>query len=616
MSITKEYLDELTKAWSRGEPIVSDFEFDKLLEEYVSEHGDEARPFLRVKQSDDVNNVVGTLMKVFGCTKSIIPNRPIFTDWLRKKNINENTTIIVQQKLDGVSVAYDIKSNKYFTRGDYDNGESVDVSELFKHRNLDKLYTKGQTAVKFEAIMSTENFINSGLNKKYKRPRDVVSATITSRNKEYADMITLFPLREYIDGEQCISSELNNIAVVTNAGNTLVIQSFIDKLLNDGAKFKPFGDNNSYECDGVVVSVLDKFDEGSHACGEEVAIKILNMKKETKLIKVEFQFGKSGRITPVAIVEPIMFDGITVDHVTISTIDRLVSLQLKYNDTLEIMYNIIPYLIDSKHDGDVPIQFPKKCPICGEEFDLSTLSIVRCKNPNCIGLKLGAIIRYCQKMKMMGLSEGILSKLYNEGLIKSISDLYKLTVNDIKDMDRFGEKSAQNIINSIKQSSTNVQLHKFIGAFPMDDIGDKTWLTLLNYIGNNDIELLELEQILKILEYDKIKIKCIGDITRIKMINGLKNNINEMIKCLSYIKFENFDMYGKPKSSKGIVSMTGTRDTELTKYLTDKGYTIDSFTKRTIVLVIPNKEFTSSKVEKALQMNIPIYTIEEAYNKL
>ena len=617
--VTREYLDELTKSYHQGHPIVSDEEYDRLLEEYVSKHGEESRPFLRAKQSGDVNSIVGTLPKLFGVTTPIIPNRPVYTEWFRKHDITSNDKIILQPKFDGISVAYDVNQKRFFTRGDYDNGESVDVTELFENRNLDEIFCQGQTAVKFEAIMSTEIFIKSELNKKYKRARDAVSAIITSRDKTRAELITLFPLREYVDNKQQIPKMLVDKSIVIAADDNESIQSFIDDLLNNGAKL--FVDNEhfklSFECDGVVVSkIIEKDYVVSDDVGgnEEVAIKILNMRKQTKLIKVDFQFGKTGRITPVAIVEPIKFDNITVDHITLSNLDRIVNMSLKHNDTVEVMYNIVPYLIDALHDGDIPVQIPQTCPACGSKLDLSTLSIVRCTNPDCKGLKLGSIVRYCQKMKMMGISEGILTKLYDESVISSISDLYKITVDDIKDIEGFGIKSAQNIVNSIKHSSNDVIIHTFLGAFPMEDIGEKMWMLIMVYLYNKHIKFNSFDELISILE--NIQVKGIGDITRLRMINGLKRNLNQIKECLQYIKFVDYTEIINKGNNNGTITLSGTRDKQLSDYLTNKGYDVNtSISKNTKALVIPDSNFTSSKVTKALQMNIPVYTIEEAYNK-
>ena len=168
--ITKEQLDEYIAKYNRGEDTgLSDEEYDNLLEEYLKKNGEDKRPFLRTQQTDDVNDAVGTLGKVYGVTKPMRPGQKTYVEWVNTKKINPKAKIIIQPKFDGCSVAYDCNSRRFFTRGDYDNGESVDVTELFIDY-FDKNYDIEITAVKFEAIMAHEIFKDLGLNNRYKRP--------------------------------------------------------------------------------------------------------------------------------------------------------------------------------------------------------------------------------------------------------------------------------------------------------------------------------------------------------------------------------------------------------------------------------------------------------------
>ena len=274
--------------------------------------------------------------------------------------------------------------------------------------------------VKFEAIMPHEVFYSAGIDEitGYLKPLDVVNAIIHSRNSKVSEYITLVPLRESVGGDQYVCSELKSISLTTTADDFDTIQQFIVDKLNDGATVEYNGLH--YSIDGVVVSVLGPDNQTQ----EEIAIKILNDVNETKLIDVMFQFGKTGKITPVAIVEPVQFcDGKrTVDHITVSTLDRVNEMNLRKGDTVRVMYNIVPYLLDSKHDGYERIQLPTHCPKCGAPFEYTSLKTVRCTNPICQGRKLGSIIRYCEKMKMMGVGEATLTTLFDKGYISFESD--------------------------------------------------------------------------------------------------------------------------------------------------------------------------------------------------
>lgn len=605
MAISKDKLDEYIKCYTEGHPLISDEEYDRILEEYLDEHGQAARPFLRQKQSDAINDIVGSLDKTFGVIIPMIENRPTYKEWIEKRHMNLNDLICIQPKYDGCSVAYDAMLHQFFTRGDYDNGESVNVTHVFA-REID-VNDSEISSIKFEAIMSHQVYDSLNLSSKYLRPRDAVSAAITSRI--IGNHIHLAPLREYRNGKQYIPQNLEVKSRILGINDYGAIQLFIDELLNNNAIITDNGEQ--FECDGVVVSIVKHDEYGYYVSDDEVAIKILNLTMESKLLRIEFQFGKTGRITPVAIVEPVKFGNITVDHITVSNIDRLMSLGLKYGDTVEIMYNIVPYLKGTRHDGTLPIQPPEKCPICGSPFDLSTVSVVKCKNVNCPGLQLGSIIRHCQIMLMMGISEGILTKLFDEGIIKRIPDIYELTVDKIKDIEGFGEKSAQNIINSIKHASQNVPIQRFLGSFPMDDVSVKTWKTVIDNCNNiNTFKRMDPAVIIWILENQKLP--GIGDVTKMKMIDGITRNIPLISLCLPYISFNNNNIQG----CKGAVAMSGTRDQSLSAALTKSGYIVNEFTNDTKYLIIPDKNFVSAKVNKAKNKNIPILTIKEAYDTL
>lgn len=614
--ITKEELKRYQIAYSQGNPLISDEEYDALLEEYLKENGEENRPFLRAQQSDDVNDIVGTLTKAYGVTEPWREGQMFYAKW--QKKISPDAKIILQPKFDGCSIACDLVTGRWYTRGDYDNGESVDVTELFEDRLTHYRTYVGNTftAIKFEAIMAKEVYDKLNLKASYKRPRDAVSGAISSRDIDMCKYITLVPLRIYGDNHQYIPSLLNQISIELSADDFDGIQAFINDKLADGAVAK--FNLGTYAIDGVVVSVI----EDNHTT-DEIAIKILNNIKETKIINIDYQYGKTGKITPVGILDPVKFDTVTVDHVGLSTLDRVMELGLKYNDTVRIVYNIVPYLLDTYNDGTIPIPIPKNCPICGSPLNFKTLKTVRCTNPQCKGLKIGMINRYCEKMKMMGVSKGILTKLFEAGLIESIGDLYRLTPEKIMSLDGFKEKSANNIINSIRKASDDVPLSRWMGALPIKDISAKTWQLVIDARYPMD-ELKASNAYRNAIQNgtpDSFMTECIPNYvygfstnTYAAMREGLVLYWDEIQDVIQYINFKCTTNITKP--IKGRVTLTGTRDGKLISYLIEKGYDVNDYSSKTIALIIPQKGYVSSKVVKAKKMGIPVYTIEEAYEAL
>lgn len=618
--ITKEQLDEYCRLYSQGKPAISDSEYDRLLEEYLERNGEDKRPFLRQKQSDSVASLVGTLPKVYGVTTPMREGQKTYEQWFNTKKINPKSKIIIQPKFDGCSVCIDALCN-FYTRGDYDNGESVDVTELFKPY-FNQQFHEAVDGVKFEAIISKEVFKDTKMFESYNTPRDAVSGIISSRNTELSKLITLVPLRESILNQEWVCEKLQDISIVTTTADDFdTIQQFINDKLYDGAQVLYNGQH--YAIDGVVVSVIDE----DSSTTEEIAIKILNDINETKLVRVDFQFGKTGRITPVAIVEPTLFcDGKrTVDHITLSTIERVVDMGLKHGDTVKLMYNIVPYFLDSYHDGTIPIQVPTECPICGAPLDFKTLKQVHCTNPECAGLRAGIITRYAIHMKMFGISEATISRFFNEGVISSISDLYKLTIDDIIKLDGFRETSARNIVNSIKNASEDVPVARWLGALPFKDVNAKTWDLILNELFGRD-ELQKSNSIrfyLKTENHNAFLDDCmvkyipgIGPATRKAIHEGWLKNFDEMSRIVDFITFKITTNVSNP-GVKGRVTFTGVRDDNLVKLLTEAGYEVNDFsTTKTKYLIVPDERYANNKTMKANTVGIPVITITDAYSTL
>ena len=619
MSVTKEELEKYNKAYVDGKPIISDAAYDRLQEEYVREHGEASRLYSRKEQSDSVNDLVGTLSKVFGVTTTMRPEQMSYKTWVEKNKLNENQTIIVQPKFDGCSVAMDCKENRFFKRGDYDNGISDEVTDLFiNHDFIDKdKITSACDGVKFECITSIENHLKD----EYETPRDQTSGFMQSRDPR-CSMADLIPLRELRNGKHYVCEGVSIKSLVTHVGDYVGIQGFIDDILNNEAMvsytFKEGGKfhKEHFKCDGVVVSVINM----DKSIVKEVAIKIILDVNETKLKDVVYQLGLTGKVTPVAIVEPTSFaDGKrTVTHIGLSTINRVQEMELRYNDTVKVMYNIVPYLIESKHDGDALIPIPDKCPVCGHPWDLNQLE-VKCTNLECDSRKIGDITRYVIQMKMKGIALSTINNLYEKGLIKQISDLYTLTSERIQELDGYGKVSADNIINTIREASTDVPIAQWLGALPFENISRKTWDLLLTSAFGHD----EMNKVNMMVDYIQMEpyeftneilsqdYKGIGDVTRTIIDTTFIRLNDEMNKMLPCITFKTTTK--NPRDVKGYVTFTGCRPSdEDVNTLSTKGYEVIDFGAKTSILIIPKSDYENNKTKKCRDKNIPIYT----YNQL
>lgn len=651
MSLTKEKLDEIIAKYNRGEPTgYTDEEYDALLEEYLKEHGESNRPFLRSKQSSAVNEIVGTLSKVYGVIKPMREGqKTYYNDFFLKNKLSKKSTILMQYKFDGCSIGFDFETETFNTRGDYDNGESVDVTDLFQSK-LPQMYALSKTfncgklkSAKFEFIMPLRVY-NELYKNDYKRPRDAVAAAMTKRDIETCKLCTLIPLRLYTEDGEILAPM--NLGRLGSADDVTVIQNFIDGIAENGftAELSIYNDienKETYQLDGVVVSVrkdgvmidLTDFDEDlecsipySEAINVitvnpdlEVAIKIINAVKKTKLLDIIYEYGNTGRITPVAILEPVMFDNVKVDHVTLSNIYNVISKQLRYNDTVSIMYNIVPYFVSSDNDGDGLIPTPTKCPVCGLALEISNEGkTAMCINPQCTGRQIGTITNYCKAIGTIGISESTVSKLISGGLLSSISDLYHLNKSDIAKLPTFGDKSAEAIINTIKKASINLSLPRFMGAFSIRMIGATTWKNILYTLKIDEHRLgdfLTMEPTILINEIINANIKDVSTYLKRNIIEGLKTQWNDIVEAFKYVTFEHFDV--SEKSFKEIITLTGYHNKDFIRELIDAGYDVRNWSNSTTLLIIKDETYTDSKsVDNALKAGIPILTVEQARAQL
>lgn len=627
-------IKDATKAWSNGKPEISDSMYDQLVEELVTLEGEESRPFTRNKQSSAVNDIVGTLPKVYGVREPMRPGQKTYMEWADNViagGVDNNTSICIQPKYDGCSIALDCETGRYFTRGDYDNGESMDVTALFKPLNRIRIRFDSKSgiklkALKFEAIMSEETFQESTLRDKYVNARAAVSAIIMSRDVKLANYIDLMPLRLYFDnGDMMIAPNLDEHSAYMSIDAFGMIQDFIDEHLENGAVVENdlYTDitPHHYAIDGVVVSIMNDVKNNevlSSADHNEIAIKILNNVKETTIKNIEWQIGKTGKITPVGILEPVTFDnGVTVDHVGLSTFERVANLELHFGDTVRVMHNIVPYLLDTKHDGGLPIPLPTKCPSCGYPLNMSKLRTVRCTNPNCQNKKLGDIVRYCENMKIIGLSKGTLTKLYDLGYVKSIPDLYRIDTTSLALEKGFAETSVKMITSAIKEASYRVPVERWFGSWPCLNVSQKTWKQIFDYnlkrddgfvnVLVNELDHGTCEDFLQVLVQPTPNV---GEATWKAIITGIRNSWDDMVITLRNITLL-VDMSTR-ELTLGNICLSGTRDKMMIQALKDAGYGVtDSWSNDVRALIIPDTEFMSSKVHKANKRNIPVLTYDD-----
>jgi len=381
--------------------------------------------------------------------------------------------------------------------------------------------------------------------------------------------------------------------------------------------------------DGVVIKVNQKkYQEALGFTGKAprwaIAYKFSAEQGTTKIKEVYWQIGRTGALTPVALMEPVQLAGTTVTHATLHNFDEIQRLGVKIGDmvVVEKAGDIIPKVVrvlDKMRTGhEKNIQAPKKCPLCGGEVgkrkEAGGESVaIYCLNPNCFAQELGRMIHFVSKkaFDVDHLGEKIVEQLVNEGLVKDAADFFVLSVGDLEAMERFGEKSAQNLVAAIDKSK-EVTLARFINALGISHVGEETAEDLANHFGALDkLMAASLENLYEIGGVGEKVARAILD-----YFGNKKNRefVERLLQNGVMIKKQEIRDKKQGKLSGQTFVLTGTlsgmtRDEAKEKIKALGGEVSESVSKKTTAVIAG--ENPGSKMNKAEKLGVTILNEEE-----
>lgn len=625
-----------------GSPI-PDQTFDDLQEIVINMGIPRLTGSIELNDSSKVNHkytaLRGTLDKVYYLTKDEErknPSREYLDDYLKRvEALYEKRTgthldfnlvkIMCQGKMDGISAIAEIDEFgkvMWLTRGDTGRNLASDISI---HMNIfdSKFNSTKDCGVKTEIMVSEEDLaaINQLMPKdtQYKNSRQVVISTI---NQEVPDFKTEYlnpiPLREIFPNEQVehihplLPKEYPTLCCTF--GDRELIRKFANEHRYVVYKGK------RYRTDGVVMTILDE--EICKVLGREnninkfeIAYKFTEEEAISKVKDVEFYVSDFGYITPVLVVNDIIMKGNTVNHISLSNKERFDELDLSYGDEVKVSYDIIPYAVVDKDCRRVKfgrkIEFTKVCPKCKQPLDLDVVQ-VQCKNPDCPSRKVGLVLNYCNALRIKNIGFNTLDTLYSVGLLdEGILSLYKLKRKQEKifSLDGFGTLKTRKIIGEI-EGKRKLKDYEFFGAIGIEGLHIKTFQQIFF-----DIKLKDFMEMLELRNYGLMKAKLtsvngVGNAKADAIIEYLKrkDNTKKIQKLLKEVSL--LETFGSGNSMNGSVIFSGLRPKEdVRARLYNLGYeAIDNFKKDAVAVVIPYEGFTSEKVRRAKQYNIPLIT--------
>ncbi|MCD8824948.1 NAD-dependent DNA ligase LigA [Mammaliicoccus sciuri] len=634
-------------------PTVPDSEYDQLLHELISI--EDKHPELKTDDSPTVRvggSPLSQFEKINHDTPMLSLGNAFNEEDLRKfdQRVREkvnNVRYTCELKIDGLAVSLKYVNGRFvqgLTRGDGTTGENI--TENLKTIHAIPLTIKEPLSIEVrgEAYMPRKSFVSLNEQKEqngeqlFANPRNAAAGSLRQLDSKLTAKrkldIFLYSVNDLTEIEADSQSEaLNNLDELGFKTNK-ERETFddIEGVLSFISKWTEQRNNLSYDIDGIVIKVDDLSQQEELGFTQKsprwaIAYKFPAEEVLTTLTDIELSIGRTGVVTPTAILEPVKVAGTTVSRASLHNEDLIHEKDIRIGDKVVIKKagDIIPEVVKSiaeerSEDSEI-YHMPTHCPSCEHELvRIEGEVALRCINPKCSAQLVEGMIHFVsrQAMNIDGLGDKIIEQLYQNDKIKDVADLYYLTKDDLLPLERMGEKKVQNLLTAIEASKEKSLEHLLFGLgvrhlgtkasrviaekyetidrlfevtiedlTEIPDVGHKMAQSLVTYMENDDIKVL----------IDKLKQK----------------NVN-----MTYTGIKQSEIEGHPDFTGKTFVLTGkmtemTRP-EATKVIQSLGAKVTgSVTKNTDVVIAG--EDAGSKLEKAEKLNIEVWSEEDWLNK-
>lgn len=635
--------------YQKDSPLVDDATFDKFYRELkeLEEKYPDYKPEEKL-----TNKVSGERSKKFKEHKHTYRlysldnsnNLEELRKWVEKtvKDLGKTRKVsfVAELKIDGLACALTYKNGQLeigSTRGDGFVGEDITKNLLTITDIPHKLPQPLDIDVRGEVYMPISSFekLNEQqtLNneKLFANPRNAASGSLRQLNSEITKKRNLkfFSYAAIIESQNDIKTHYETLDLLQSLGFSVNSNKKLCKNVEEIIEFCNFWENErfklDYATDGIVIKVNElNFEEDlgytSRAPKWATAYKFPPEKVWTKLVNIEYNIGKTGAITPVAIMQPVSLGGTIVKRASLHNFDEIKRLDLAIGDKVLVKKaaEIIPKVVEAKHTDDMkPIKLPQKCPSCDSLLNKPENEVnFYCSNVLCPSQIVAKLEFFASKsgMDIDGMGSQIVRQLYNLGLIKTFDDFYKLEYDDFLKLNLVKEKTATNLLNAINKSK-NTTLAKFLTALSIKHVGKETALLISNDF--NTLEKLEnatFEQL--------AQIQGIGDKIAKSVYEWFKNehNLNIVKNMLqlgvTFEEINNAQISDKFKDKTFVI--TGTLNQKRSYYeekIKQNGGKVSSQVSKNTSYVLCG-ENPGSKYDKALNLHVIILNEDEFNNML
>lgn len=554
----------------------------------------------------------------------------------RVEDTVSNVNYVVEPKIDGLSVSLEYRDGVFLrgsTRGNGDVGEDVSGNLRVIHniplklnKSIPYIEVRGEVYMpkkSFERVVDRQ-IING--EKPFKNPRNAAAGSLRQKDSSVAASrgldIFVFNIQQ-IEGVE-LSSHKESLDFIKELGfNTIPTYKKVNNIEDAIAEIDRIGEARGsleYDIDGAVIKV-DDFSQrdilGSTAKYPKwaIAFKYPPEEKQTKLLDIEIAVGRTGVLTPTAILESVHLAGTTVSRATLHNQDFINEKGIAIGDVVTVRKagDIIPeVLCVNEHNSNSVFKFPDVCPSCGEKvYRDEDEAAIRCINPECPAQLLRNLIHFCSRdaMDIEGLGPAIIETFVNEGMIAKTYDIYNLDFSKILSLEGFKETSANNIINSVNNSKNN-DLSKLIFALGIRHIGAKAGKLLADYFKDIDLVMnASVDDILQIDGFGKIMAESVVEFFSSDSTKELIAKLKE-----AGVNMKSTNVVEDTRFSGMTFVLTGTLPTlkraEASKIIESFGGKTSSSVSKKTTYVLAGEE-AGSKLDKANKLGVQIISEEE-----
>ena len=651
----KKKMDELidlinyhsNKYYNEDTPEISDFEYDNLMKELMkieTEHPElkrEDSPSTRVggEPLDKFNQVTHKIPMLSLSNAYSAQDLKDFDKRVRE-SVNKDVEYVVEFKIDGLSVGLTYVDGVFKTGATRGNGViGEDITQNLKTVKTIplKIDDKEEIIVRGEVYISKENFekINeqqeeNGL-QLFANPRNLAAGTLRQLDYKLTAKrpldIFIFNL-EYMQNEK-FKTHSQSLEYLSNLGFKVSPNFKICKTIEDVIEHIEYWTINrsdlSFEIDGMVIKVndLEEREQMGYTAKSPrwaIAYKFPAEQKKTKLKDIIVEVGRTGTITPTAILEPVRLAGTVVARATLHNEDYINEKDIRIGDTVlvqkagDIIPQVVEVIKEDRTGDEIKFHMPEKCPVCHEPtVRLEGEAAVKCINMSCPAQIRRGIIHFASRdaMNIDGLGESIISLLLDNKIIKDVADLYYIKKEDIVNLERLGEKSATNLINAIEKSKNN-DLYRLINGLGIKYIGVKGAKVLAkSFKSLDDIINSSIEELTNLEEFGEVMADSVVEFFKEDKNIVVINKLKEVgVNTLSSNSEDNglANIFDKMK-----IVLTGTLPTlkrnDAKELIEARGGKATSSVSKSTTFVLAGEE-AGSKLTKANELGVTV--IDEA----